>query len=154
SRRPHEHGWAAQRPAVLQGAEAVAGSEHHGRADHRHVVRGKGGAGARTVQAAQLRDAAAGRFRTSRPKGVEGTGEPRLRPAPSPRRGEGWGEGVTTSRGWFPLPPTLSPMGRGSPAVPPSHSVLTKVCIDKNEVRATHPPASEYTPRSDRSPLR
>src|SRR5262245_2060632 len=27
-----------------------------------------------------------------------GTAEPRLRPAPSPRRGEGWGEGVTKYR--------------------------------------------------------
>ena len=33
---------------------------------------------------------------------------------PSPRRGEGWGEGVPTERP-APLTPTLSPMGRGRP---------------------------------------
>src|SRR5215470_3302522 len=33
-----------------------------------------------------------------RPVKIEGTAEPQLRPAPSPRRGEGWGEGVTIER--------------------------------------------------------
>jgi len=49
---------------------------------------------------------------------------PRARPAPSPQWGEGWGEGVyelTMVR--FPLTPTLSPLGRGSPAVPQIESV-------------------------------
>jgi hypothetical protein len=49
--------------------------------------------------------------------------EPQTRPAPSPRRGEGWGEGVTIER-LVPHTPALSPMGRGSPAVPRLETVL------------------------------
>src|SRR5262245_52011512 len=35
---------------------------------------------------------------------IQGTTDRRLRPAPSPRRGEGWGEGVTTSIARSPSP--------------------------------------------------
>jgi hypothetical protein len=49
-----------------------------------------------------------------------------LLPLPGGERG---GVRGLRSRGWFPLTPALSPMGRGSPAVPRLKFVLTiSVC--------------------------
>src|SRR5262245_53525166 len=48
---------------------------------------------------------------------IEGMTEPQLRPAPSPRRGEGWGEGVTKDREIDPPSPPPSP--RWGEGVPP-----------------------------------
>jgi hypothetical protein len=46
-------------------------------------------------------------------------------------KGEGWGEGLQTIDQSDPLTPTLSPLGRGSPAVPWSKSVLdTRLCVN------------------------
>src|SRR5262249_31018766 len=52
----------------------------------------------------------------------QGTAEPRMRPAPSPRRGEGWGEGVTNDREFGPPSPPPSPRcGEGvTPCLPTS----------------------------------
>src|SRR5215813_13316661 len=53
-----------------------------------------------------------------------------LLPLPAGERG---GVRGLRSRGWFPLTPTLSPLGRGSPAVPQIEAVLiTKVWIEMN----------------------
>src|SRR5262245_37709034 len=50
------------------------------------------------------------------------------------QKGEGWGEGLDFDREVrTPLTPTLSPLGRGCPAVPQSKSVLTtKLCVDRH----------------------
>jgi hypothetical protein len=48
-------------------------------------------------------------------------------------KGEGWGEGLQTIGRLVPLTPTLSPLGRGSPALPQIESVLImKACVDMN----------------------
>src|SRR5262249_53154458 len=53
-----------------------------------------------------------------------------LLPLPAGERG---GVRGLRSRGWFPLTPTLSPQGRGSPAGPQMEAVLiTKVWIEMN----------------------
>src|SRR5215510_6336331 len=47
---------------------------------------------------------------------IEGTTELQMRPAPSPRRGEGWGEGVTKDREiGSPSPPPSPRRGEGVP---------------------------------------
>src|SRR5262249_32258350 len=53
--------------------------------------------------------------------GGQSTAGTRARPAPSPRRGEAWGEGVTPSIAWFPLTPTLSPAEVGCFRLRPRH---------------------------------
>src|SRR5437870_2391955 len=69
-------------------------------------------------------------------KGDQGTAKPRMRPAPSPRRGrrgEGWGEGVTNDGEFGPPSPPPSPRwGEGVPPCrddapcSPTRSVRTK----------------------------
>src|SRR5690348_16562346 len=48
---------------------------------------------------------------------TQGKAEPRMLPAPSPRRGEGWGEGVTSYRQFG--PPSPPPSSRWGEGVPP-----------------------------------
>src|SRR5690348_14121040 len=43
---------------------------------------------------------------------IEGRTEPQMRPAPSPQRGEGWGEGVTKDREIGPPSPPPSPQSK------------------------------------------
>src|SRR5437899_2285874 len=66
-------------------------------------------------------------------EGDQGTAKPRMQPAPSPRRGEGWGEGVTNDREFGPPSPPPSPRwGEGVPPCrddtpcSPTRSVRTK----------------------------
>src|SRR5262252_7359158 len=60
---------------------------------------------------------------------------PRFRCAPSPRRGEGWGEGVThLSRGRSP-----SPNGRGSiPSLPPCLGIIIAAAIALTSASTAH----------------
>src|SRR5262245_42222889 len=59
----------------------------------------------------------------------QGTARPRMRPAPSPRRGEGWGEGVTSYREVS--PPSSPPSPRWGEGVPP--------CRDETSCSSTRP---------------
>src|SRR5262249_28616128 len=61
----------------------------------------------------------------------QGTAEPRMRPAPSPRRGEGWGEGVTNDREFGPPSPPPSP--RWGEGVPPCRIVTP--CLPTSSAR-------------------
>jgi hypothetical protein len=48
-------------------------------------------------------------------------------------KGEGWGEGLQTIESSIPLTPSVSPMGRGSPAVPCLQSAPTReLGVDSN----------------------
>src|SRR5262245_39691648 len=53
----------------------------------------------------------------------QGTAKPRMRPAPSPRRGEGWGEGVRNYRESSPPSPPPSP--RWGEGVPPCRDEIS-----------------------------
>src|SRR5215510_7872885 len=64
------------------------------------------------------------------------------------RRERGGVRGYKLSIGLNPLTPTLSPMGRGSPAVPWFESVFNnKVCIDKSISTSSPPAAAAAAPR-------
>jgi hypothetical protein len=68
---------------------------------------------------------------------AQGTAEPRLRPAPSPRRGEGWGEGVTTFRICSPSPPPLPAGERESRRAKHRIRAHYEVCSNTNASHAT-----------------
>src|SRR5438034_501052 len=61
----------------------------------------------------------------------QGTAKPQARPAPSPHRGEGWGEGVTSYREFGPPSPPPSP--RWGEGVPPCRIITP--CLPTTSAR-------------------